>query len=124
MAAVPSISDAEWEVMTVIWATNPITAGEVVEKLAGRKDWSPRTIKTLLNRLVSKRALAFDVEGKRYLYHPKIDREACVRKASRSFLGRVFAGDAAEMLLRFVDELDLSREEVAQLKKLLEKKGK
>ena len=105
MAKIPSISDAEWEVMTVIWASNPIAAGEVVEKLAGRKNWSPRTIKTLLNRLVSKRALAFEVEGKRYLYRPTIDREECVGKASRSFLGRVFAGDALKSFEKIIERI-------------------
>src|SRR4029079_9941089 len=113
---IPSISEAEWEVMTVIWSRNPITAGEVVDVLAPRKNWNPRTVKTLLNRLVKKGALAYAVDGKKYLYRPKIRQDQCVLHESRSFLGRVFAGDAAAMLLRFVDELELSPEEIVQLK--------
>jgi len=124
MPSVPSISDAEWEVMSIIWDSSPITATEIIEKLAGKQRWHPRTIKTLLNRLVKKRALLFKVEGKRYLYRPAVARIDCVRSESQSFLGRVFAGDATEMLLRFVDELQLSREEIDQLKRVLEKKGK
>src|SRR6188474_1592373 len=100
-AKVPSISEAEWQVMTVIWDSHPITATDVIDKLAKKNDWSPRTVKTLLNRLVRKRALTFQVEGKRYLYRPAIDRAQCLRSESRSFLGRVFAGDAAAMLLHF-----------------------
>src|SRR5438093_13657383 len=104
----PSISEAEWNVMTVIWARNPITASEVVEQLASRKNWNPRTVKTLLNRLVKKNALAFAVDGKKYLYRPKVRQQDCILRESQSFLGRVFAGDAAAMLLRFVDEIELS----------------
>ena len=69
MADEPSITDAEWEVMNVLWdAAGPLAADEVVGRLAGRKSWSPRTVKTLLNRLIKKGPLAFEAEGKRYLY--------------------------------------------------------
>jgi BlaI family penicillinase repressor len=124
MPDIPSISEAEWEVMNVVWTHHPITAGQVVDALKGRKRWNPRTVKTLLNRLVKKGALAFEVEGKRYLYRPRIAREQCVKKESRSFLGRVFRGDAAEMLLRFVDEVELTPQEIAQLRRVLERKGR
>ncbi|HEX8524827.1 MAG TPA: BlaI/MecI/CopY family transcriptional regulator [Tepidisphaeraceae bacterium] len=119
---IPSISEAEWDVMTVIWASHPITATEVVDSLAGKKNWNPRTVKTLLNRLVKKGALAYTVDGKKYLYRPKVQQHQCVLHESRSFLSRVFAGDAAAMLLRFVDEVDLSPEEINQLKKAIDKK--
>ena len=58
----PAISDAEWDVMQVAWAAapQPVTASEVVEKLAGRKGWNPKTVRTLLNRLMNKGALAVD----------------------------------------------------------------
>ena len=78
--------------------------GEVVERLAGRKEWNPRTVKTLLNRLVKKGALGFEAEGKRYLYRALVKREECVRRENESFVSRVFGGRAGEMLCRFVDE--------------------
>src|ERR1041384_7678367 len=92
----PNISDAEWEVMRVIWDSGrkTMTAQEVVEALLPRKNWSVRTIKTLLNRLVKKNALGFEEEGKRYRYWPKVTQEQCVRSESRSFLERVFGGQA------------------------------
>ena len=70
MPTIPTISDAEWEVMAVLWTTSPLTANEVVDRLEGRKTWSPRTVKTLLNRLVNKKALAYETRGNRYLYRP------------------------------------------------------
>jgi len=124
MADLPSISDAEWEVMNVLWDQSPLMANEVVERLAGRKGWSPRTVKTLLNRLVGKRALEFKAQGKRYLYRPAVGREQCVRAESRSFLSRVFAGSAGPMLVQFVSQADLTPDEIAELQRVLKAKGK
>jgi BlaI family transcriptional regulator, penicillinase repressor len=124
MPHAPNISDAEWEVMRVIWANSPLTANQVVERLAGRRAWSPRTIKTMLNRLVKKGALAFDTQGNRYLYRPRVSQEQCVRAESRSFLDRVFDGAAAPMLSYFVEQVHLSKEEIAELKRILARKEK
>ena len=120
----PPISDAEWDVMNVLWsAGSPLTAAAVVSRLAGVRDWSPRTVKTLLNRLMNKGALAYELQGKRYLYRPRVAREQCVRDETRSFLSRVFANAPGPMLLQFVAQARLTPEEVEALKKLLEKKG-
>ena len=124
MAKVPLISDAEWMVMNVVWRKPGITAAQVVDQLARPFGWSPATIRTMLNRLVKKGALAFDEQGKRYLYRPAIARDKCVRSESRSFLARVFGGAVGPMLVHFVSQAELSPEEIQQLKALLERKGK
>ncbi len=127
MATSPNISEAEWEVMRVVWDSgqkNSITAQQVVDALASRKDWSVRTIKTLLNRLVKKNALGFEEEGKRYRYWPKVTQEQCVRFESRSFLERVFGGEAGPMLNYFVSTAKLSPQEISELKRILSKKEK
>ena len=110
--------------MDAVWAGWPVTANEIVERLAGQTDWNPRTIKTMLNRLVGKGALGFKAEGKRYLYEPRASREDCVRAQSRSFLSRVFGGATGAALLHFVEEHDLSPAEIEQLKKVLARKGR
>src|SRR5688572_28828510 len=120
----PSISDAEWQVMEVLWhADAPMTANDVVARLESRTDWNPRTVKTLLNRLVNKGALAFQADGKRYLYRPKVSRGECVRVQSRSFLSRVFGGATGAALLHFVEEHDLSPAEIEQLKRVLARRA-
>src|SRR5580698_9293882 len=98
----PSISAAEYEVMNVLWTQSPLTAGAIVERLKDHKDWNPRTIKTLVNRLVKKRAVGFVPRGKSYLYRPLVTREACVGKESRSFISRFFGGAVGPMLVQFV----------------------
>ncbi len=120
----PTISDAEWEVMMVLWAKSPLTAMEIVSQLAGRKQWSPRTVKSLLNRLVKKRALDYSTRGNRYLYRPRVTRDACVRMESGSFLTRVFGDAVGPMLVQFVEQAELSRDEIEQLEKILREKIK
>ncbi len=123
----PSISDAEWDVMEALWAESPLTANDVIERIGKRNDWNPRTVKTLLNRLVKKRALGFEAEGKRYHYFPKVTKADCVRSRTRSFLAGVFGGAVGPMLAHFVSEAPLTPEEIRELKKMLdrrEKKGK
>ena len=124
MPQVPQISDAEWEVMKAVWDHGPLAAGDVVEKVAAEHAWAPRTIKTLLNRLVKKGAVAFDVEGRRYLYRAKVNREACVRKETRSFLSRVFNGAVAPAVVHFIEQGKLTTEEIRQLKETLDREAK
>jgi BlaI family transcriptional regulator, penicillinase repressor len=114
------ISDAEWEVMNAVWEGQPLTAAELVTRLAGVVEWSPATIKTLVHRLVKKGALAYEEEGKRYLYRAKVTRSACVRKESRSFLDRVFGGNEAALLEHFVKSSKLSAKEIEELKRILD----
>jgi BlaI family penicillinase repressor len=118
------ISDSEWQVMTVVWDKAPVPTSEIVEVLAGQKGWHVRTIRTLLDRLVRKKALRILPEGKRYLYKPLISIEEGVRQESQSFVQRVFGGEPAAMLLHLVGEAKLSKEEIRKLKAILEEKEK
>ncbi len=122
--SVPKISEAEWDVMTVVWEHEPVTAQAVHERLDS-KDWTLRTVKSFLARLVKKGALVYEAEGRRYLYRAKFSREQCVRAASESFLARVLDGSASPMLAYFVKEGKLSEDEIQGLRDLLdEQEGK
>ena len=122
MSKFPHISDAEWEIMRVLWARFPLTAADVINALGPYHDWHPRTIKTMLGRLVKKGALGFTVDGNRYCYAPKVSRQQCIGQATRQFLRRIFGGDTSLALLHFAKLTDLSNEDVEQLKKLLDDK--
>src|SRR5581483_10853976 len=89
----PAISDAELVVMKVVWGHSPVTANQVVSALEKRADWKPKTIQTLLSRLVRKGALAFERRGREYLFHPLIAAEDFAHAASRSFLHQLFDGE-------------------------------
>lgn len=120
MVRPPQISGAEWEVMTVLWESSPLTGSEVAERTGGH----PKTVKTLLSRLVRKGALRYTEEGNRYLYRPTLPREKYVAEESKSFLQRVFGGEATPALVHFVETVDLSDEEIQELRDLLERRAK
>ncbi len=115
-----SISDAEWQVMNVVWDGQPLTAQEVIGKLAGQADWAPATVKTMLHRLVKKNVLNYEPQGNRYVYRARARRTDCVRQASRSFLERVFGGESAPLLAHFLRSSKLSPDEIAQLRQILD----
>lgn len=120
MADTVELSDAEWQIMNLVWDRQPITAQEVIGTLAEPCAWSPATVRTMLHRLVKKGALQFTPEGNRYWYRAAIRRADCVRRAARSFLDRVFAGEAAPLLAHFVRGAKFTPEELAELKALLD----
>jgi BlaI family penicillinase repressor len=116
------ISNAEWQVMQVVWERKTATAADVIVALSRTTGWRHRTIRTLLARLVDKGVLAATADGNRYVYRPLVNRSKCVREESQSFLQKVFGGDAAELLVHFVRGSDLAPEQITELKRLLEEK--
>jgi BlaI family penicillinase repressor len=120
MKQLPRISDAEWTVMKVLWSRSPLPASDIIAELEQTEQWHPKTVKTLLNRLVGKGALGFDRDGKAYLYHPLVSEAECAGAASDAFLSRVFGGSLKPMLAHFVEKKRLSPEELKELKRLLE----
>ena len=114
------ISEAESVVMDVLWRRHPLGAEDVVLALADRQDWQEATIKTLLNRLLNKGAIAAEKEGRRYLYSPLLRREDWVLEESRGLLDRLFDGRVAPLVAHFSEQRKLSRKDIAELRKLLE----
>lgn len=121
-SAPPPISDAEWDVMNVLWEASPRTASEIADALCEPKQWHPKTVKTLLGRLVKKGALRFKEEGNRYLYRPAFPRERYVEQESQTFLDRVFGGAAAPMLVHFVENNNLSESDLEELREIIARK--
>lgn len=118
------ISEAEWEVMVEIWKEHPLTGTEIANRLAERRQWKNKTVKTMINRLVNKGAVKYSTRSNCHYYSPKISQDECVRKESRSFLERVFGGDPAPMLAYFVKEENLSKRDIEKLRRLLSEKEK
>jgi BlaI family transcriptional regulator, penicillinase repressor len=117
-----NISDAEWEVMQIVWERAPVPASDIVERLERKKQWHARTTRTLIDRLVRKRALRTELEGKRFLFWPKIGKEECVQKESHSFLERVFGDEPGAMLIHLVKQAKFKPEEIQELQRILEEK--
>ena len=118
----PKISEAEWEILKVLWKQAPQTANELADLLAPKNDWSPCTVKTLINRLVAKGVLGRVKEGRAFLFRPLVKEADCVLAATESFLDRVFDGSLNPMLARLVEHKKLTRKQIDELKRILEEK--
>ena len=123
MKTIPKISETEWDVMKVLWAKSPLSAEDIIAQLAAQDaEWHPKTAKTLLGRLVKKKALGFEKDGRAYLYRPLVREADCVKAVSDSFLDRVFGGSLTPMVAHFVDRKKMSPEQIRELKRLLDEK--
>jgi BlaI family penicillinase repressor len=118
----PRIADSEWRVMQVLWEHSPQTANDVVNALSGEVNWKPRTIKTLINRLVKKGAVKITEEGYRYQYSAAVDESACIRSETKSFVRRVYQGTMTPAIAAFLEDADLSSKEIDELRDILDKK--
>ena len=122
MKDVPRITEAEWQVMNVVWESPPVTAQDVTRELANDQDWSSRTVKTFLARLVKKGVLEYEVEGKRYLYSPRVSREESLAVEGRSLLGRLRGAPVSPLMAWFVEHSSMDRDEIESLKRMLDEK--
>jgi BlaI family transcriptional regulator, penicillinase repressor len=121
MKRTPKISDTEWEIMRIVWAQHPITAADIIARLtADDSSWHPKTARTLLARLVEKKALDYEERGRSYVYEPRVTEAECVAAASGSFVERVFGGSLKPMLAHFIEQRQLTREELDELQALLD----
>ena len=124
MKKIPTISEAEHQVMKIIWNDNPITAMEIIKILSKKTDWKPKTIKTLINRLLTKGAIGYEKSGREYNYYPNIEQADFVKTESRMFLKRIFEGATKPMLVSMVENEDLTLEDLDDLRKYIMEKKK
>lgn len=118
------ISDAEWDIMKVLWQAPGRTAAEVAERLADTKQWHVKTVRTLLDRLAKKGAIEATSIDRVYRYTPLVTREDCISQASNSFLAKVFDGAFTPMVAHFVKHSPLSKKDRAELERILAKYSK
>jgi len=118
----PRIADSEWRVMQVLWESGPRTANDIVNSLSGEVNWKPRTIKTLISRLVKKGAVKVTEQGYRYQYSAAVEESECIRSETKSFIRRVYQGTMTPALAAFLEDADLSPEEIDELQEILDKK--
>lgn len=117
-----SLSGAEWEVMKVIWDHGPQAARDVYAALPDDVSWAYKTVKTLLSRLVAKGALDYEQIGNSYLYRAAVARDQMTRKEMRGLFSRVTGAALSPVLAHFIEEADLSDDEIRQLKRQLDAK--
>src|SRR6478672_7577575 len=118
----PSISDAEWEVMKVLWKNPPKSARQVVTELKALVDWKPKTIRTHLDRLTKKEIIKVNRDDRLYTFTPLFSEDECKRAETNSFIKRVHDGTTKSMMLQFIEDETLTKEDLQELRSLLDEK--
>ena len=119
-----SISPSEWEVIEVLWRQAPLSASEIFEALRDKTTWNNRTVRSFLDRLEQKKAIAKEKKHGVNVYKPLLKREQSLRRESRSFLERFFRGNPVSMMSHFIERENLTNEQIEKLQNLLETKQK
>lgn len=124
MEELPQIPDAEFEVMDVIWKYAPISTNEITDRLAKTKDWSPKTIYTMLSRLEKKGVIVHEKESRVFVYTPCVRKEQYIEAESRTLADRFFDSAMNRMVVSFLDQKELSSEDLDELQRILDRKRK
>ncbi len=120
MKEAPRISEAEWEVMKVVWkGPSPLLAQDIIQTLAQSTTWSVTTVKTMLSRLVAKGALRYEPAGRSYLYSAAVGEAECRAAEADSLLERVFNGSLSPLLAHFAGSRRLTPQELESLEQIL-----
>ena len=122
MKTLPQISDAEFEVMDIIWKYAPISTNEITDRLAQKKEWSPKTIYTMLSRLEKKGAIRHEKESRVFIYTPCVKKEDYLEAESRILANRFFDGAMNQMVVIFLTQRELSAKDLDELQDILDKK--
>jgi predicted transcriptional regulator len=116
-----AISEAESHVMEVLWrAPAPLVAEQIVGALSETRSWQAATVKTLLNRLLKKGAVAAQKDGRRFLYHAVLKRDEWLAAESDGLLDRLFGGRIAPLVAYFGSQRKLSPADIQELRKLID----
>jgi len=119
----PEISEAEYQVMKSIWSAGiPLNTNEVVERLEVFTSWKPKTIHTLLSRLVKKGALQYKKDGRVFVYTPLVKESDILAKENDNFLNRFYDGALDSMIVNLLEQDKLSDDDILALRKILDEK--
>lgn len=116
-----NVSEAELEILKILWIKNNLTSKEIVEELVNKTDWKPKTIQTLITRLVEKGALSVDKSNKKgYIFSSNINEDEYKSVANESFINKLYNGSLNLMISTFIKENKLTKKDIDDLKNLLD----
>lgn len=113
------VSEAELQLMQLLWDESPLSAAQVAERVPPGRDWSLTTVKTLLSRLVGKGALKAEAEGRRFLYRPAVERDTIAAVQAKGLVDRLFGGRVSPLVAQLAEQRELDPEDLAELEALV-----
>nr|WP_124976405.1 CopY/TcrY family copper transport repressor [Ligilactobacillus salitolerans] len=120
----PEMTTSEWELMRIIWTKGKATSSEVSDLIQGKKAWTESTVKTLLRRLVNKRALATEKEGRRFIYLPQVTETEAMDQMTSETFARICAMKKGQELVKLLTETPLSQNDITEMQDILKQKAK
>ncbi len=115
------ITDAELEIMQVLWGNEQCDLSTIMKELNDREDKNKNTVKTLLRRLILKGSVESRKIGlKDTIYVPKVDKNKFLESQNESFLKKLYNGKTNNLLLNFVENQKVSKQELQKLIDILE----
>jgi len=119
MAKNPRISEAELQLLQLLWDESPLGATEIAERVPASREWSLATVKTLLSRLVAKGAVSATSEGRRFRYRPAVERETIAGGQADSLVDRLFGGRVSPLVAQLAEQREIDPEDLAELEALV-----
>ncbi len=123
-SVIEKITDAEWEIMRIVWTKRKTTSSEIIEVLDHKTEWKPSTVKTLLARLVEKGFLKTSKEGNKYIYTPLVEENISIKQAAEHLLTKVCNKKTGSLVELIIEERELSFDDIDAIEALLEEKRK
>lgn len=124
MEKLPQISEAEYEIMKILWSEYPLSTNEVCERAQKNHSWNQKTIHTLLSRLATKRVISYEQRGRMYYYYPVISQKKYLDQENHLFLNRFYEGEAAPMISSLLSNTELSDSDLENLYAIINSKIK
>lgn len=122
MKELPKISEAEWEVMKLLWKNDSLTSEKIIASLSEDNDWSRQTIKTFITRLIKKGAIGYEKVGRIYNYYSLVSEDECIKSENEFFIKKVYNGALNMLFTKFLEEDNLSIDEIEELENILKDK--
>lgn len=122
MEKLPQISEAEYEIMKIIWAVSPISTNEVCERTPKSHNWSNKTIHTLLSRLTAKNVISYEQRGRMYYYYPVISQKKYLAQENHQFLHRFYDGEASALFSSLLSGSEISDADLEKMYYILDSK--
>lgn len=117
-----NISEAEWEVMRIVWTLGEIHTGEVIKQLQTKKNWSESTIKTLMGRLVKKGLLQTRKDGRRYVYSATVTQIQMMIQVTKEMMNHMCDMHKGQVLIEILKDMPLSESDIATIETELAQK--
>ncbi len=124
MGKLPQISEAEYEIMKILWEEYPLSTNEICERAQKNHSWNQKTIHTLLSRLNNKQVISYEKRGRMYYYFPVISQNKYLEQENHHFLDRFYNGKAAPMLSALLSNEKISDSDLKEMYDMIQSKIK